>query len=146
MNVYIEIGRVLEAHNNRFYVRQKNRQNPSNVDVALRDYHNFGMYEDCGDFYKEEYERAKENARTFLSMKVSAEKHYKKMYLTFKETYPDFITELDYLVSKQAKQHSDLINKQIADAINVKNKQELERKMRLYPWRYNPDGTRRKGY
>jgi hypothetical protein len=136
MEVYIEMGRVLEAHNNRFYLREKNRKQAPKVASAQREYHAMGMFEDCGSFYETCYTEAKAEASAALEAKIKGEKHFKKLKLTFAETYPGFVAELEKRLEDQAKKHTREINAAIAAEQEQQRQRELERLKHTDPWKY----------
>lgn len=136
MDAYLEMGRVLDAHNQRHWMRGKLRAVAPNVERARKELNDFGMYADCGTFYTGEYESAKAVAQEYLSLKISIEKYFKKLKLTFMETYPDLSAELEKRIAAQAKKHTEDFNDSMAAELARKKEQELEEMKRRYPWKY----------
>ena len=101
---------MLEAHSARHHARSKIAALQSGLKTAERDRSNFGHYDDCGAFYQEEYAAAKAKHDAGIERKVSAEKHFKKMKLTFIENHPDFADELQRRLDAQAKEHTAMID------------------------------------
>lgn len=49
------------------------------LEQAEKDYKQFGAFDDCSDFYREEYVRAKQELDTLVAMKIKLEKYWKKL-------------------------------------------------------------------
>ena len=49
------------------------------VENAKTDKRNFGMYEDCGEFYETELLLAEKHLKTLVQVKISTEKYMKKL-------------------------------------------------------------------
>ena len=49
------------------------------IERAERENRSYGMYEDCGDFYREKLVEARTKLNTLVSVKISTEKYMKKL-------------------------------------------------------------------
>lgn len=85
---YIMLGGVIEAYHNRAFVRAQIDAAQAETRSAQADVRSFGMYEDCGDGYQEDYAAAKAVEAYAIKMKVKAEKHFKARKMAFFEAYP----------------------------------------------------------
>ena len=86
--MYILLGRILEARASRAYIRTKLKEQKLEVEKAEKDCAEYGHFHSCGDFYHTALAEAKERFSSLLGLKISFEKNYKKLRLTFEETYP----------------------------------------------------------
>lgn len=107
----IDIGKILEARNNKLFVSKKYKENfrdvEKNFESAKKDLSIFGMYEDCGSSYEMSYENAKgalEASKTNLSLIISFEKHFKKLRHEFNEKHPEYVDLLNLHIENQTKQ------------------------------------------
>ena len=104
--VYIDMGRVLEAHEARRAARLAiDGAEKVKVD-AERDVRALGHYEDCGDFYHSELDIAKRLLDEKVSAKIKAECRFKAMRLTFCETHPEQAALLEALLAEQSRRHA----------------------------------------
>jgi len=102
---YVEMGRVLEAHNNRAYVRHKIDPLLKELTEAKTNRRDFGHYEDCGDSYHDRVRVVETEVQEAVTRKIEAEKYFRKLKLTFIEKYPTLKTVLEEELKKQSAVH-----------------------------------------
>lgn len=88
MQIWIDLGGVLEAHKNRAYRREQAKKSRDEAQQAKKQASRWGMFEDCGDSYQSASDEAEGCHQATWNAKVDAEKNFKKLKLTFLETYP----------------------------------------------------------
>ncbi|MBW4460513.1 MAG: hypothetical protein KME47_09770 [Nodosilinea sp. WJT8-NPBG4] len=92
--VYIAIGEVLCAYKQRSLLRANAKGIHAHLEMAKKNVDAYGMYADCGDSYKSEYTAVKAQFDLIVQLKISSEKHCKKLRLEFAEKYPDYLNVL----------------------------------------------------
>lgn len=109
MQIWIDLGGVLEAHRHRAFLREKAKKSSDRVEGSRNDLSRWGMFEDCGDSYQSAHDEANGYHNAVVNLKVSAEKNFKKAKLTFLETYPGRaeIILATYLPGFQAEEDHD---------------------------------------
>lgn len=143
MEAYVEMGRVLEAHNTRFVQRHNTRKQFRNVASARSDYNDFGMFEDCGSSYASELDAAKAVSAFALAEKVASERHFKKLKLTFAEKYPEFADELANRLKVQSAKHTQMLKDEVAAKLEEKRERERVERERRDPWGYREKMARK---
>jgi 2,4-dienoyl-CoA reductase-like NADH-dependent reductase (Old Yellow Enzyme family) len=101
VEAWFEMGRVLEAHSTRAFLRSRLIGLTTEKDKAERDERWGGGFEDCGDFYREMLAVAKAALSQCVSAKISQEKRYKALKLTFLERFPYMREELETRLAAQ---------------------------------------------
>lgn len=84
---YIALGGVLEAYAQRTFAREAPKAAARALESAKAQEGHFGMFADCGDFYREETAEAKGVMAAAVRNKIAAEKRFKALKLAFFETY-----------------------------------------------------------
>lgn len=85
--MYVEMGRLMEAHSNRAFSRERAKATAQAVKAAEADRRQFGCFEDCGDAYETWLVDAKSAHAESVRAKVSSEKRFKSLRLGFEETF-----------------------------------------------------------
>lgn len=89
VQIWVDFGALQEAYTNRTHLRQKVKDHRVDVERARKDVSIFGIYEDCGDAYYGWLDTEITTHRVLTERKVSAERRFKSLKLTFLETYGD---------------------------------------------------------
>lgn len=84
---YIQLGGVIEAHQNRAFLRDKAKATVKEVDTARKDLAHFGGFEDCGSSYEGYHSEAQGAHKQSVLMKTAAEKNFKAKKLAFVEAF-----------------------------------------------------------
>jgi len=103
---YIMIGRVLETHDTRHFFRKEILEYERRKESAAEDLRAFGMYDDCGESYREAGAAADAALRDSIDRKVRAEKHFRSRRLDFVERYPELAATLDAMLLEQSQRHA----------------------------------------
>jgi hypothetical protein len=93
-DVYIEMGRILAIYEQRASVRSKAKALSDRFHEAQADVRRWGMYDDCGPGYIQEYESIRYMFDELVKQKISMDKYCKKLRCEFIEKYPDYASEL----------------------------------------------------
>lgn len=109
----VMIGRVLEAHDNRFWARKQLKKEADELGISERDLRAFGMYEDCGPSYESMAEESRGSFQRALKSKVQSEKRFKKLKATFVETYPHLSGYLEDMLSEQIAHHAEVSQQEV---------------------------------
>lgn len=93
--MFIEIGKITALHQRkmdlRYHFRKLIKVSSAKLEEADDDRKNFGMYDDCGDFYDNSYYEARGIQQGILEMRkqiIRLEKYQKLCTHNFKNTYP----------------------------------------------------------
>lgn len=125
-NIVVEISSIIEARNNIKRIK-KNVKNSSlsqkekliqQVESAKKEASIFGMYDDCGSFYEEEYKNAQSNLEYFENnfsgliekLVILPEKQVKFRIHQFKENNADYAHLLDNVITEINKESQRLAN------------------------------------
>lgn len=112
--MYIDLGEIIGAKKNFLLIRDKSREEikktKEKLHSAKNEYSDFGMYDDCGDAYRDWLEEAKikhDIAIAFrVTIVVSYEKYFKKLRHSFLEKYPAFDWLLDEKIAQVINEHT----------------------------------------
>lgn len=86
--IWIDLGAILEAHRNRAFLRERAKKTKEDRNTASADLARWGIFEDCGSSYESTKAKADGSHNAVVDLKVGFEKNFKKLKLTFLETYP----------------------------------------------------------
>lgn len=92
--IYIEIGKILAVYQQRSQIRSNAKKLMKQLDESYSNVRMFGMYDDCGSSYIQEYERIRHTIDEVVKQKISMDKYCKKLRLEFIEKYPEYEVEL----------------------------------------------------
>ncbi len=98
---WIELGRVLEAHSTRAFLRAGLTGAAAAKELAAKERAWGGGFEDCGAFYREGLARAEGGLSGAVEAKISQEKRYKSLKLAFLERFPAMRDELEARLDAQ---------------------------------------------
>lgn len=111
MNGLILIGKILNARENKLRMSSFYKENYANAEARLKgarsSYNHFGMYEDCGSSYEDDYTEAKvihKESQKMLPMVINSEKYYKKLKHQLQQQYPDLMPVLEQQLEQQTKE------------------------------------------
>lgn len=116
--MYIDLGEIIGAKKNFLCLRDESRKEikrtKARVVSAKKEYSDFGMYDDCGDAYRDWLEEAKIKHDIAIAFRVtfvvSSEKYFKKLRHFFLEKYPAFDWLLNEHIERAIKNHIEMKN------------------------------------
>lgn len=99
--MFIDIGKITALHQRkmdlRFHFRKLVKKSSKSLSEANEERQNFGMYDDCGDFYENRYYEARGFEQGVFEMRsqiIRLEKYQKLCIHKFKNTYPIVCSKL----------------------------------------------------
>jgi len=96
--VAFALGGLQVAHANRAHYREMAKSATAKLEAAKRDFNAFGMFDDCGPSYEASYSQAKGSYEMAVALKISSEKHYKKLKHEFLDAFPSSVDALEALI------------------------------------------------
>mgnify|MGYP007127345302 CR=1 FL=1 len=96
--VAFALGSLQVAHENRAHYRERAKSATAELEAAKRDFNAFGMFDDCGPSYEASYSQAKGSYEMAVALKISSEKHYKKLKHEFLDAFPKAKDSLEALI------------------------------------------------
>jgi hypothetical protein len=92
--IYVEMGKILAVYKQRASIRSQTKALSNRVRTVRAEVRMFGMYDDCGPGYIQEYESIRYTFDELVKQKISMDKYCKKLRCEFIEKYPEFADEL----------------------------------------------------
>ena len=99
--VYLEIGKIVAIYQQRAKVRSDTKRMGAFVREAEKNVRMFGIYDDCGPDYIQEYDNIRYTFDEMIKQKISMDKYCKKLRSEFIDKYPEYETELMDIIKNE---------------------------------------------